>query len=134
MLRIPLQILKSWRRHATYEFSCPIGVFKQIGTFVPKYSSLICQLTLHCMVAGAKPRHMGARCWPEPVANKPRDPNCWTGPPRSKHNGIRALRKFPDARNITLQCNVIFFINQNLPHCPKYANRNNNNINNCYSN
>jgi hypothetical protein len=56
-----------------------------------------------------------------PVANKPRN---WST--KVKHNGTRALRKFPDARNITLQCNVIFSIDPNIPHYPKYTNRNNN--------
>jgi hypothetical protein len=53
-LRVPFQNLKSWRRRATYEFSFPIGVFKESGISVPKYSNPSCQLTLHYMVAGCQ--------------------------------------------------------------------------------
>jgi hypothetical protein len=44
--------------------SYPIGVFKQSGTSLPKYSNPICQLTLHCMVEGRQTQtHVDAECW-----------------------------------------------------------------------
>jgi hypothetical protein len=108
----------------------PIGVFKQSGTSVPKYSNPICQLTLHCTVAGCQTPTCGCQMLAGILSQTSRYLGCWTGLPRSKHNATIAQRKIPHVRNITLQCNVIFFIDSNLPHCPKDANRNNNDINN----
>jgi hypothetical protein len=97
-------------------------VYLQSGTSVPKYSNPICQLTLHCMVAGFQtPTYVGARCWLESCRNQA-EPRTAGLVHQGQNNGTRALRKFSDARNITLQCNVIFFIDSNLPHCPKDAN------------
>jgi hypothetical protein len=86
-------------------FSGILWVFALYGCKMPNSDTCGCQML--AWVLSQTSRYLG----------------CWTGPPRSKHNATIAQRKIPHIRNVTLQCNVIFFIHTNLPHYPKDANR-----------